>query len=123
MNFLDLNIQVINNKIKTNWYRKPICSGHYIIFFSNHCLLYKIGIIYSLNDRAILLSDKEFHINNLNCVRSTLLKNGYPLELLNKNIFERYKKLIANLHKTNQVCEIYDADFRESRKVTNFSYI
>ena len=24
MNFLHLNIQVINNKIKSNWYRKPI---------------------------------------------------------------------------------------------------
>ena len=38
INFLDLNIQIINNKIKTNWYRKPIWSGRYINFFSNHCL-------------------------------------------------------------------------------------
>ena len=48
---------------------------------------------------------------------STLLNNGYPFGLLNEKIFEHYKKLIANLHKTNQVCEIYEIDFRESRKV------
>ena len=94
-----------------------------INFFSNHCLSYKIGIIYSLTDRAILLSDKEYRINNLNCVRSTLLKSGYPLECLNEKIFERFKKLIANLHKTNEVCEIYNIDFRESRKVITFTYI
>ena len=109
---------------KTNW------SGRYINFFPNHCLTYKIGIIYSLTDRAILLSDKEFHINNLDCVRSTLLKNGYPLDLLNEKIFERYKKIferykksITNLNKTSQVCEIYNIDYRENRKVITFPYI
>ena len=24
INFLDLNIQIINNEIKNNWYRKPM---------------------------------------------------------------------------------------------------
>ena len=33
IHFLHLNIQIINNKIKTNWYRKPIWSGRYINFF------------------------------------------------------------------------------------------
>ena len=84
INFLDLNIQIINNKIQTNWYRKPIWSGRYINFFSNHSLSHKLSIIYSLTDRVILLSNKSLHISNLNCVRSTLLKTGYPLELLNE---------------------------------------
>ena len=52
-----------------------------------------------------------------------MLKNGYPLELYNEKFFEHYKKLIANLYKTNQLCEIYDVDFRESRKVITFPYI
>ena len=99
INFLDLNIQIINNKIKTNWYRKPIWSGLYINLFSNHSLSHKIGMIYSLTYRATLLSDKRFHINNLNYVRSTLLKNGYPLDLLNEKIYERYKKLFSNQQK------------------------
>ena len=40
-----------------------------------------------------------------------------------KKIFERYKKLITNQHKTSQVCEIYNIDYRESRKVITFPYI
>ena len=60
INFLDLNIQIINNKIKTNWFRNPIWSDRYINFFSNHSLSHKIGKTCSLTDRAILLSDKSF---------------------------------------------------------------
>ena len=30
-----------------------------------------------------------------------MLKNGYPLEVLNEKFFERYKKLISNQQKTN----------------------
>ena len=60
INFLDVNIQIINNKIKTNWYRKPIWCGRYIKFFSNHCLSHKIGMIYSLTDRGILLFLRTF---------------------------------------------------------------
>ena len=56
-------------------------------------------------------------------MRSTLLKNSYPLELLNEKIFEHYKKLIANLQKTNSLCKIYDMDFRQSRKVITVPYI
>ena len=54
INFLDLDIHIINNKIRINWYRKPIWSGLYVNFLSHHSLSHKIGIIYSLTDRAIL---------------------------------------------------------------------
>ena len=94
INFLDVNIQINNNKIITNWYRKPIWSGCYLNFFSNHSLAHKIDIIYSLTDRAIKLSDKIFHIDKLNFVRSTLLRNRYLLDLLIDKIYERYKILI-----------------------------
>ena len=33
------------------------------------------------------------------------------------------RKSITNLHKTSQVCEIYNIDYRESRKVITFPYI
>ena len=49
--------------------------------------------------------------------------NGYPLDLLNEKIFERYKKLITIQHKTSQVRKIYNIDYRESRKVITFQYI
>ena len=56
-------------------------------------------------------------------MRPTLLKNVYPLELLNENIFERYKKLIANQQKINLVCEIYYIGIQENRKIITFPYI
>ena len=123
INFLDLNIQIINNKIITNWYRKLIWSGRYINFFSNHNLSHKIGIIYSLTDRAILLSEKIFHIENLSFVRSTLLRNEYPLNLLNEKIFERYKDLIFNTIKSHQRNDIDENNYQEERKIITFPYI
>ena len=72
INFLDLNIKVENNKIVTNWYRKPILYGGYLNFYSNHNLANKIGIIYSLTDRAILLSHEKYHYENLNLVKGTV---------------------------------------------------
>ena len=123
INFLDSNIQIIHNKIQTNWYRKSIWSGRYINFFSNHSVSHKIGIIYSLTDRAILLSNKCFHISNLNCRRFTLLKNGYPLELLNEKIFQRYREIISNQQTNFSINKIYDIDNQEDRKIITFPYI
>ena len=93
---LDLNIKIENNKIITNWYRKPIWSGRYLNFYSNRSLANKIDIIYSLTDRAILLSHQKYHHENLNLVKQTLIKNGYTLTLLNDKIANRYKHLLIN---------------------------
>ena len=50
-------------------------------------------------------------------------KNGYPIELLNEKIFERYKKLISNQQITNSVFEIYNIDNQENRSIITFPYI
>ena len=96
INFLDLKIKVENNKIITNWYKKSVWSGRYQNFYSNHSLSNKIGIIYLSTDRAILLSHDKFHSENLNLVKETLIKNGYPLDLLNEKIAMRYKLLMSD---------------------------
>ena len=87
----------------TNWYRKDVWSGHYLNFYSNHSLSNKIGIIYSLTDRAILLSHDKFHSENLNLVKEMLIKNGYPLDLLNDKIATRYKLLMNNKFGKNNI--------------------
>ena len=48
-------------------------------FYSIHSLANKIGIIYSLTDRAILLSHEKYHNDNLNLVKETSIKNGNPI--------------------------------------------
>ena len=114
INFLDLNIKVENNKIITNWYRKDVWSGRYLHFYSNHSLSNKIGIIYSLTDRAILLSHDKFHSENLNLVKETLIKNGYPLDLLNDKIDMRYKLLMNNKCSKNNINDTSETkDFKK----------
>ncbi|XP_043483513.1 uncharacterized protein LOC122511979 isoform X1 [Leptopilina heterotoma] len=100
INFLDLSLSIdSNNFIETNWFRKSIWTGRYMNFYSHHPLSYKIGIIYTLVDRAIKLSDQQFHLENLNIVKKTLLLNGYPIDLLNRKISQRYNALTNNLHR------------------------
>ena len=51
------------------------------------------AIIYSLIDRAILLSDPIYHNDNINKVKTLLFKNNYPLSFINKNIQNRLKNM------------------------------
>ncbi|RLU25472.1 hypothetical protein DMN91_001628 [Ooceraea biroi] len=45
MSFLDTIVIRVNNKLITNWYRKPTFSGRYVNYFSSHPLKHKIGVI------------------------------------------------------------------------------
>lgn len=65
INFLD--VTVINNvgNVLTDWYHKPTWSRKYLNFESHHPVKQKIGVIYGLVDRGILLSDSTFHLKNL----------------------------------------------------------
>ena len=61
INFLDVTVSVNNNRFNFDWYRKPTFSGRFLNFHSNHPLTQKKGTIFSLVDRAFLLSDVRFH--------------------------------------------------------------
>jgi len=65
INFLDLSLYVVDNKIKINWFHKKTFSGRFLCYFSNHPLCQKIGTIYNLIDRAILLSHPNFQEKKL----------------------------------------------------------
>ena len=90
-------------------------------FYSNHSLSNKIGIIYSLIDRAILLSHDKFHSENLNLVKETLIKNGYPLDLLNEKIAMRYKLLRSNESCKNNINET--SETKDFKKIITLLYI
>jgi len=79
ISFLDLNIILEENRrIIIDWYRKKIFSGR-LSYYSCHPLCHKIGTLYNLLDRAILLSHPKFHNKNINLCINILLENGYPL--------------------------------------------
>ena len=52
-----------------------------------------------------------------------MLKNGYPLELLNEKIFQRYREIISSQQKTFSINKIHDIDNQENRKIITFPYI
>lgn len=90
-----------NNYIITNWYRKSLSSDRSLNFYSNHTIQLKRNIIFNLTDKAINLSDKRFHKDNLNKIRKILIDNNYEWSFINKNIATRLKILTAsreNLH-------------------------
>ena len=82
-------------------------------FYSNHSLSNKIGIIYSLIDRAILLSHKKYHSENLNLVKETLIKN--------EKIGNRYRFLMNNKYHDKNTNEIIES--KEFKKIITLPYI
>jgi len=85
---MDLLLHVDNGKITLDWYHKETFSGRLLSFYSNHSICQKIGTIFNLIDRAVLLSHPRYHQKNIELWINLLLNNGYPLNI----IFERIKK-------------------------------
>lgn len=97
INFLDLNIKIIDNVIHLDWFQKKTCSGRVLSFLSNHPMCHKIGVIYNLIDRALLLSHPMYHKKNLEHCIEILLDNGYPIHVIFKEINRRIK-VVNNFH-------------------------
>ena len=93
INFLDLTIIRECHKIVTDWYQKPTSSGRVLNFFSNHPVQLKKNIIFNLIDRAILLSDKQFHHKNIRLVKEILINNNYEQKFITKFIRKRLFKI------------------------------
>jgi len=96
LNFLDLLLMVQDNTLTIDWYHKKTLSGRYLSFFSNHPYNQKVGTIYGLTDRAILLSHPKFQ-KNIKLFIDILVDNGYPLSLIFKVINKRIRILKKRL--------------------------
>ena len=90
INFLDVQLIRKNNKIIYNWYRKPTFSARFLNFHPNHTKYHKVGMIYTLVDKAILLTDSSFHAKNLDLVKNFLIENGYPEKFIDFYIKKSY---------------------------------
>ncbi|KYN30381.1 hypothetical protein ALC56_15308 [Trachymyrmex septentrionalis] len=78
-------------------------------WITEHPLTQKKGTIFSLVDRAFLLSDVMFHTKNLTFIINILLDNDYPLNFNFDTVNQRIKNLIKNIYKvhnnlTDKVC-------------------
>lgn len=101
LNFLDVTVIRNGNKLLTNWYRKPTFSGRYINFFSSHPFKYKVSVVTSLVDRAILLSNSLFHNSNIEIVKQILSNNCFPSHVVDKHVNDRIKQLRYRNNDTN----------------------
>ncbi|KYN40057.1 hypothetical protein ALC56_05544 [Trachymyrmex septentrionalis] len=108
INFLNITVSINKNRCNFDWYRKPTFSGRFLNFHSNHPLTQKIGTIFSLIDRAFLLSDGMFHTKNLTFIINILLQKDYPLDFIFDSINQRIKNWIKKRHKVHNV--VTDSD-------------
>ncbi|KAG5324482.1 NU5M oxidoreductase, partial [Acromyrmex heyeri] len=89
----DIIIEIIYRKREVNIFTKPINSGRYLNYFSNHPLAHKRGVIIGQLDRILFLSHPKFHEKNISELIHMLLSNGYPLKFIFSTIKNRIKTL------------------------------
>ena len=98
--FLDVFISGINNQSLTlKTYHKSIYTGLVLNFKSFTSFSYKVSLIKCLIDRSFKICNnwKSFH-NDIENIKSNLIKNAYPLFLIDKVI----KKYLDYKFSSNQ---------------------
>jgi hypothetical protein len=82
-------VRTDDQKLKTNWYRKPTNSGRILNYLSNHPNHQKINMVKNLVDRANNLSDEEFKSENMAKIKQILGDNNYPNWIFRKIVGEQ----------------------------------
>ena len=77
--FLDLNVKLIDGKLETDLYMKPIDRHQYLHYLSSHPEHTKRSIVHSQNIRVDRLGslEKDFNYQKLN-TKEWFFKRGYP---------------------------------------------
>ena len=119
LNFLDIMVhRDVDGNIFTNWYRKPTYSGRVLNYLSDHPYQHKIGIIKSLTDKAVKLSHKKFHAQNLKYVNEILLLNNYPQFFITKHMNQRINEIDCK-NKNNNVSNNSDENLIINNNFSN----
>ena len=82
--FLDTKVTRNGTEFMFNIYRKPTHSNSYIHWFSNHSRNTKRGSLFGLFLRAYRICDEPFIDDEINFIKSSFLKLGYPLHFITK---------------------------------------
>ena len=76
-------------KYITTIYRKPTETGLYLLYDSNQCRRYKLGLIKTLVIRILMICSTTSLANDeLSLIKETLMKNSYPKHLIRRGIRE-----------------------------------
>jgi hypothetical protein len=97
ISFLDVLLtRKDNGKLSKKVYRKPTHTDKYLNFQSYHHLSQKISVIDSLVYRAIRICDDEFLQEELNHIKTCLMKNNYPPLKVEERIRVMKQRIILN---------------------------
>jgi hypothetical protein len=94
LNFLDLNISIKNNRHHFAVFRKPCSTDNIIPADSCHSTSQKLSAFHSLLYRLVYLplSTEEFN-QELNIIKSMAITNGYNVNIVDKLLNNKLKKL------------------------------
>ncbi|VEL16705.1 unnamed protein product [Protopolystoma xenopodis] len=84
--FLDVEVIGSNGKLKQKLFRKKSYAGIILNFRSHHNYRLKIGIMRSRIIRSLRLTDLEFWDEELGKLTGIFLGNGYPIEVIQRNV-------------------------------------
>lgn len=96
--FLDtILIRNDNGMLSTDWFHKPTFSERFLNYYSHHPFSHKLNLIKNLKHRALSLSDTMYHSKNLSNIKKYLIKNNFPISLLNKILYNgNYSSIPSN---------------------------
>jgi hypothetical protein len=100
ISFLDIRLNICNNKIEFDVFRKPTYSDNIIHATSNHHISHKLSVFHSLLHRLLEIPlSKENYNKEIKTIEVLAKNNGYPvngiMKLLERKIKKRSAKLIA----------------------------
>lgn len=93
INFLNLTVFRICNRLFTNWYRKDFASGRLLNYYSSHKRTTVLGTAEAFIKTVINLSDPFFFKANREIVVSTLRDNSFPESTIQVLLNDHYTLL------------------------------
>ena len=99
LNYLDMSVIRVGNKLKCKWYQKPTSSGRYSNFLSVQPTNIKRNVALNLARRMIFLSDRSFRNEVVRKGKQLLIENCYP-PLFVDGIFKEILRCVNNRKNT-----------------------
>jgi hypothetical protein len=122
IHFLDIKIEINNNIIETNVYRKPTTNNTTIHNKSNHPWTYKINTYTNMINRAIIYTqgNKQKMDIELKYIKQIARENGYNENLI-KNIYNKIKNKSKIKEKTTLTDNYKNNDIK-NKKYLKYKY-
>lgn len=102
--YLDLLIiRDTDGSLITDWYRKSTASEGTLCYFSSHPEHQKLNVAFNLFYRALKLSHKQFHRQNIAKCFDILLKNKYPLKIIRRQMHKAANRIQSDESNINNI--------------------